>query len=332
MRIARLLSTCAAAAAIGGVAVLAVAMGAAAPNDAATVADPTPTVSYSIPLMLSATPGTSAAVSISTTPSASLDPSASALVTSSSAAPQPSTSAGTSHSAPTTSSAPTSHAVPARHTVNTSPAVSPHSTAPVKGVALPLGYSTGTATHVVTVVASSHSSTVATLQAWTKAPGGGWLKWGSALTAHVGSQGLTTSPSESKSATPIGSFTLTQAFGHNANPGTSLPYRQTTPADWWISQAGPLYNTEQHCSSGCGFTLGSPNEHLFYETPYYNYAVVIDANRFPVHQGAGSAFFLHVTDGHATAGCVAIPQANLVTLMKWFLTSATHPRILIGVA
>jgi L,D-peptidoglycan transpeptidase YkuD (ErfK/YbiS/YcfS/YnhG family) len=70
---------------------------------------------------------------------------------------------------------------------------------------------------------------------------------------------------------------------------------------------------------------------LYYETPYYNYAVVIDANRFPVHQGAGSAFFLHVTDGKATAGCVAIPQATLVTLMKW-LTPSTHPRILIGTA
>jgi len=91
-----------------------------------------------------------------------------------------------------------------------------------------------------------------------------------------------------------------------------------------------LYNTHQHCSSGCSFTQGSPNEHLRYETPFYNYAVVIDYNRFPVYQGAGSAFFLHVTDGAATAGCVAIPQATLVTLMRW-LTPAAQPRILIGV-
>ena len=50
-----------------------------------------------------------------------------------------------------------------------------------------------------------------------------------------------------------------------------------------------------------------------------------------VHQGAGSAFFLHVTDGEPTAGCVAIPQADLVSIMTW-LTPAAHPRILIGVA
>ena len=123
------------------------------------------------------------------------------------------------------------------------------------------------------------------------------------MTAHVGAQGLTTHTSESKSATPIGSFTLTQAFGRYSDPGTALPYFKTRPSDWWISQAGSLYNTHQRCSSNCRFNRGSPNEHLYYETPYYNYAVVIDANtrNAPggVHQGRGSAFFLHVTDGAA---------------------------------
>ncbi len=218
----------------------------------------------------------------------------------------------------------------------THPAPRPSTTAtskpppPPRGQALPLGYSTGAATRVITVVAPSTGSTTAVLSAWSKAPGGGWLRYGSTVTAHVGSEGLTTQPSESKSATPIGIFTLTEAFGALANPGTALPYFQTDAADWWISQSGSLYNTHQHCSSGCSFTQGNPNEHLRYETPFYNYAVVIDYNRFPVRQGAGSAFFLHVTDGAATAGCVAIPQPTLVTLMRW-LTPAAQPRILIGV-
>jgi L,D-peptidoglycan transpeptidase YkuD (ErfK/YbiS/YcfS/YnhG family) len=199
-----------------------------------------------------------------------------------------------------------------------------------RGQALPLGYSTGSASRVITVVASSIRGTTARLQAWTKVAGG-WRPYGAQVTAHVGAQGLTTRPSESNSATPIGSFTLTQAFGALADPGTGLPYFRTDPADWWISQPGRLYNTHQHCASGCAFTQGDPNEHLRYETPYYNYAVVIDYNRFPVRQGGGSAFFLHVTDGAATAGCVAIAQDRLVTLMRW-LTPAAHPRILIGVA
>jgi L,D-peptidoglycan transpeptidase YkuD (ErfK/YbiS/YcfS/YnhG family) len=200
---------------------------------------------------------------------------------------------------------------------------------PTKGRALPLRYSTGKATEVITVVARSHSSTTATLQAWRKAAGGGWLKHGAAVTAHLGADGVSASASEYKSATPIGSFSLTQAFGHNADPGTSLPYLRTTPSDWWISH--------QRCSSGCAFTRGDPNEHLYYETPYYNYAVVIDYNTrnsaTGVRAGKGSAFFLHVYPAGTgpTAGCVAIPQSKLVSIMKW-LAPSRHPRILIGVA
>jgi L,D-peptidoglycan transpeptidase YkuD (ErfK/YbiS/YcfS/YnhG family) len=187
---------------------------------------------------------------------------------------------------------------------------------------------------VITVTARSHGSTVATLQAWSKAAGGGWRKYGSAVTAHVGSQGLSSHPSESRSATPIGSFTLTQAFGYRADPGTALPYLRTGPDDWWISQAGRLYNTHQRCAANCAFRRGSPNENLYRTRPYYEYGVVIDYNtrNAPggVRQGAGSAFFLHVTDGAPTAGCVAVPEAKLVSLMRW-LTPAAHPRILIGV-
>jgi L,D-peptidoglycan transpeptidase YkuD (ErfK/YbiS/YcfS/YnhG family) len=190
------------------------------------------------------------------------------------------------------------------------------------------GY-TGSATRVITVKASATYRTVATLQAWNKAPGGGWLRYGSPVTAHVGSDGLSRSPSEYRSATPIGSFTLTQAFGYYGNPGTRLRYFKTTAADWWISQSGPLYNTHQRCWSNCAFRRGDPNEHLMYETPYYNYAVVINTPSGSRAYPHGSAFFLHVTDGRPTAGCVAIPQARLVPIMRW-LTPAAHPRILIG--
>jgi L,D-peptidoglycan transpeptidase YkuD (ErfK/YbiS/YcfS/YnhG family) len=191
------------------------------------------------------------------------------------------------------------------------------------------------ATEVITVVAHSRSNTTATLQGWAKVGHNRWRKHGKSVTAWLGADGLG-GASESRSATPIGSFTLTRAFGADTDPGTALPYLHTTPADWWISQSGPLYNTHQRCSSGCAFAQGDPNEHLYNETPYYNYAVVIDYNtrNAPggVRQGAGSAFFLHVhpTGTGPTAGCVAIPQTKLVHLMRWLRPSG-HPRILIGV-
>jgi L,D-peptidoglycan transpeptidase YkuD (ErfK/YbiS/YcfS/YnhG family) len=203
-----------------------------------------------------------------------------------------------------------------------------------RGSALPLRFATGGAREVITVVAPAASSTRGTLQAWRKITGG-WRRVGPSAPAWLGSDGLSAHPSESLSATPIGSFTLTRAFGAEPDPGTSLPYVRTTPADWWISQAGPLYNTRQRCASSCSFAQGDPNEHLYYERPYYDYAVVIDYNtpNAPggVRQGAGSAFFLHVTVGEPTAGCVSVPRDDLVRILRW-LRPAAAPRILIGVA
>ncbi|MGH8862076.1 MAG: L,D-transpeptidase family protein, partial [Jatrophihabitantaceae bacterium] len=233
-----------------------------------------------------------------------------------------------------TTTRPTTHATTSPAAPRPTPThATTHASAPRRGVALPVRGYTGSATRVITVRAASTHSTTATLQAWNRAPGGGWIRSGRSTTAHVGADGLSRYPSESRSATPIGSFTLTQAFGVYANPGTRLHYFRTNAADWWISQSGPLYNTHQHCWSRCGFNRGSPNEHLRYETPYYNYAVVIDYNTrnspTGVRQGKGSAFFLHVSVGQPTAGCVSIPQGTLVSIMRW-LTPAAHPRILIG--
>lgn len=193
--------------------------------------------------------------------------------------------------------------------------------------------STGNASQLVTVAAKSYDSTTATLQRWTRTHGG-WQRVGPAVDAYLGTDGMSEHASESKSATPIGSFTLTQAFGHDSDPGTRLPYVHTTPSDWWISEPGRLYNTLQDCDSGCAFDQGDPNEHLYYETPEYEYAVVIDYNtrNAPggVRQGRGSAFFLHVSAGKPTAGCVSIPRAQLVRTLRW-LRPAEHPRILIGI-
>ncbi len=219
---------------------------------------------------------------------------------------------------------------PATSHATTSHVPSSHAASPAR---LALALPTGDAQQVITVAARSATSTTAVLRAWQR-DGSGWRAVGPSVPAWLGTDGLSTQPSESRTATPIGSFTLTQAFGHDADPGTALPYTHTTPADWWISQPGPLYNTRQRCAGSCPFTQGAPNEHLYYELPYYRYAVVIDYNtrNAPggVRQGAGSAFFLHVTVGAPTQGCVSVAEDQLVRLLRW-LRPAAHPRILIGV-
>jgi L,D-peptidoglycan transpeptidase YkuD (ErfK/YbiS/YcfS/YnhG family) len=59
--------------------------------------------------------------------------------------------------------------------------------------------------------------------------------------------------------------------------------------------------------------------------PAYNYGAVIayNAARSP---GLGSAIFLHVDTGGSTAGCVSLPQSELVTVLTW-LNPADNPVI-----
>lgn len=70
----------------------------------------------------------------------------------------------------------------------------------------------------------------------------------------------------------------------------------------------------------CPFaTEGTGTENL--QIPQYAHAVVMGVNKARV-PGAGSAFFLHSTDGGATAGCVAIDDAALVKIIRWLRPGA----------
>lgn len=196
---------------------------------------------------------------------------------------------------------------------------------------LPLPY-LGHAEQLVTVVADSSTATTAVLTAWQRSgpSSDDWTVAYGPVKAFVGSAGIGQA-SETTSKTPAGVWTLTEAFGIQANDGTRLPYRQVGTSDWWVSDVkSPLYNTYYHCDPGtCPFNEAA-GEDLGEVDPVYDHAVVIDYNRTPVVPGAGSAFFLHIANGRPTAGCVAIPADDLKAVMAW-LDPAKHPVTDIGV-
>ncbi|MGW4487950.1 L,D-transpeptidase family protein [Amycolatopsis sp. NPDC004368] len=183
---------------------------------------------------------------------------------------------------------------------------------------------------VVTVTAPDAASTTATLTAWERHDGR-WVKALGPFPAFVGKQGIGQA-SETTSRTPAGAWTLTEAFGIRPSNGTRLPYRQVTASDWWVSDVhSPLYNTHQHCAPGtCPFDEAA-GEDLGKAGPVYDHATVIDYNRSPAVPGKGSAFFLHVSNGKPTAGCVSIPGPDLDAVMRW-LDPAEHPAIDIGIS
>jgi len=195
------------------------------------------------------------------------------------------------------------------------------------GGTVPLGVSPP-GTQLVTVVASRPGATVATLVAWEKRAAG-WTPVLGPLTAQIGSLGVGIA-SESTTRTPAGTFPLTEAFGRQANPGTALPYRVVDGNDWWVSDVGSArYNQYYRCAPGtCPFAEAA-GERLAAAGAVYDHAVVIDYNRAGV-RGAGSAFFLHISNNSPTAGCVAIGAGSLQQLMRW-LAPAARPVIAIGI-
>lgn len=134
-------------------------------------------------------------------------------------------------------------------------------------------------------------------------------QWNTVLSTGgmVGSEGVGQA-SEYRSATPKGSYGLSLAFGTGGNPGASLPYRQITPNSYWISNVNdPQYNTWQERPSS-----DSSDEHLASYSQQYQYAIALDYNG---GVGGGSAFFLHVSNGAPTAGCISVPLGIMQQLI-----------------
>jgi L,D-peptidoglycan transpeptidase YkuD (ErfK/YbiS/YcfS/YnhG family) len=179
---------------------------------------------------------------------------------------------------------------------------------------------------VITVQAATPLSRVAVLRTWRLTGAGTYVQEFRAVVAYVGVNGVRATH-EGLGRTPVGEFTLTQAFGNEPNNGTRLPYTRVGPDDWWDENPNSArYNR----LVGSTVSPGGDSENLYYAGYVYAHAVVINYNMSPVVKGAGSGFFLHISSGAPTQGCVAIPAADLAQIMRW-LEPSEHPVISINV-
>ncbi|ANI37676.1 L,D-transpeptidase family protein [Mycolicibacterium vaccae] len=181
--------------------------------------------------------------------------------------------------------------------------------------------SVGGATQVLAVTGAGGSD--AKLDVWQRTAAG-WqpVAGGVGVPAKIGSKGMSPNHFEGSKMTPKGIYSLDFAFGTQPDPGSGLKYVQVGPNHWWDGDvASPTYNTMQVCDrQNCPFaTSGTGTENL--DIPQYAHAVVMGVNKERV-PGKGSAFFVHSATGGATAGCVAIDDATLVTIMRWLRPGA----------
>ena len=225
--------------------------------------------------------------------------------------------------APTT--APPTTASPAATTAPpaTSPPPAAAASSPVDGLV-----GVGSARQVISVIADGYGQTTATFTAYER-DGNGWKQVFGPWPANVGGSGFAAPDAkrEGDGRTPSGSYPFDFFFGVLGNPGVKFAYRDITgPQIVWDDDPGsPLYNTWVDTTT----QTPGPSPEPMYNTPAYNYGAVIAYNAART-SGLGSAIFLHVSTGGSTAGCVALPQGQLLDVLRW-LDPAQQPRIVMGV-
>jgi L,D-peptidoglycan transpeptidase YkuD (ErfK/YbiS/YcfS/YnhG family) len=182
----------------------------------------------------------------------------------------------------------------------------------------------GGASQVVAVTSNSWSSDVGTLQTF-QLSGGSWHGVFGPMPVHLGRNGFSADKVEGDDHTPAGIFGFGTMFGQHANPGVKFNYRQADAQSVWVDDpTSPYYNTWQEDAALKGEHLDSSGY-----ASTYGYAVDIAYNTDPVVSGKGSAIFLHVSDGNGTAGCVSLPQGDLLEVLRW-LDPAKDPVIVMA--
>ena len=240
----------------------------------------------------------------------------------------PSTVAPTT-TAPTTV-APTTVVAATRVTPTTRRAPAPPPTAPPPPAAPPLLVTrlsgVGNAGQVIAVSASGYGTTTATFTAYQRTSSG-WQQVFGPWTADIGRNGFAPpgQKREGDGRTPSGSYGFSFFFGVDADPGVRFPFRPI-PGPWIVWDDDPSSaNYNEWIDDRVGPAGANPEP---MDVSAYAYGAVIDynASRAP---GLGSAIFMHVSSGSSTAGCVALPTSELLSVLRW-LDPSRAPRIIMG--
>jgi len=185
-------------------------------------------------------------------------------------------------------------------------------------------------TQLITVEAPSPRSTHATLRRWRRVAGC-WRAVGDSYPARVGRNGVRRDRREGDGTTPVGTFPIGRTmYGVRPNPGVGFRYVRLRCGDWWVEDPrSRAYNTFQRV--GCGrrppFRTTTPD--MASSPTAYAHLAIVEFNMRPVVPGLGSGIFLHAQTGRSTNGCVSLPLADLVRVLRW-LRLAAQPHIAIG--
>lgn len=153
-------------------------------------------------------------------------------------------------------------------------------------------------------------------------------KWkiNEALTCNgfVGRRGVTDSKREGDGCTPVGLYSISDAFYINQAPQTGLDMFEITKDTYWVDDPNSKYYNKR--VEGTENKDWNSAEHMINYNPAYEYGFVIDYNVEAVYN-AGSAIFFHVT-ATGTSGCVGTGRQMVINYLA-LLDKDCNPHILI---
>jgi len=143
--------------------------------------------------------------------------------------------------------------------------------------------------------------------------------------ARVGRNGVSAHHREGDGTTPLGTYAIGPVmYGIDRNPGVRFRFHRLVCGDWWDEDPrSPSYNRFRHVACGTRPPFGGGSEALWRIVPAYRLFAVVEYNAAPIVPGRGSAIFLHVDTGHATNGCISLPQSELVRVLRRLRAGAT---------
>jgi len=182
----------------------------------------------------------------------------------------------------------------------------------------------GATQQVIEISTNEMGTTYATARTYKRGEAG-WQHVRGGMPARIGYNGLSLPARrrEGDGTTPIGDYGFVYDFGSRPDPGvTGFQWRRLAPGSCWAGTRTD-YNrwvVRRPCAPA--------DEDLWINQGLaYRYAAVIDFNYYHPIFGRGSGIFLHVGTGGPTAGCVSLPQHDLLSVLRWMRPGA---RILIG--
>ena len=156
---------------------------------------------------------------------------------------------------------------------------------------------------------------------------GKWKQLGKSVPIVVGKNGMGWDPAlakgdgpvkhEGDGRSPAGIYPIHQTFGFAPSLGGSPEYFSLTPATECVDDV----NSSQYAHIVNNEKVGkdwNSSEHMR-SIDLYRWGAVVPYNMTNTKAGAGSCIFLHIapTSGNGTAGCTAMPEANIEEIVHW---------------